>query len=576
MTKIYESQTLVNAMEIRVGQYKELKEQLNDLKKEFNGIVNLDDEFKGQGAAAIKGFYKAQVDVVEAWMGLFDRHIAFFNSIPGDIIEADLNESIVTVPFLEEELVTANYNAKEIVHAQKSDLKKILEGIHDIIQLEPFSEEGFLENMEKAEKKRTKTINKVHKLDHKWTKEYAESEEDLDTVVALMKQLRESSTRGGETSPLYFNSTTYKNSEVFKNVEVRKKENEEYLKVKKEEAEKRLMKDLKAQLDSVTNPDEYLKIANKIGFENLEPSQQQYALHLETSRQTIEIAKGVGVGLYDAGKDFVGGAWDFVTNPGESLEGMANSISHPVQTYKYISQSIKDSYERDMVNGDAYSRAHWVSYALGTAVTSVVGTKGTGSITKTGVATTKTAAVKGTVKAKELSGSIANLLPYNPRNHLELAGGVPYNAVNSNGLKNQLISMAKTDSESNVSGGNKLTLDTMKHVYHGEINRRGKAVGYHHESMMGGKIIPGSKSKPDKNGVYKAKVEIDGEKKVAKSTFFPKDWDRVKVNKAISEAFENKTKEGNRYVGRTSSGIDIGMFLNSDGSIATAFPLYKN
>ena len=267
-----------------------------------------------------------------------------------------------------------------------------------------------------------------------------------------MQQLKESSTRGGETSPLYFNSTSYKNSEVFKNVEVRKKENEEYLKVKKEEAEKRLMKDLKAQLDSVTNPDEFLKIANKIGYENLEPIQQQYALQLETNRQMTEIAKGVGLGLYDAGKDFVVGTWDFVTNPGESLEGMANSIIHPVQTYKYISKSIKDSYERDMANGNAYSRAHWVSYAIGTVATSVVGTKGAGSVTKTGVATTKTAAVKGTVKAKELSGSIANLLPYNPRNQLEMAGGVPYNAVNGAGLKDSLILMAKLESENSGTG----------------------------------------------------------------------------------------------------------------------------
>ncbi|MGE7662664.1 ribonuclease YeeF family protein [Peribacillus sp. NPDC097197] len=464
MSLIYESKTLVNAMEIRVEQYKDLKEQLTDLKKEFNGIVNLDDEFQGQGASAIKGFYKAQVDVVEAWMGLIDRHIAFFNSIPGDIIEADLDESIVTVPFLEEELVTANHNVKEMVHAQKSDLKKILEGIHDIIQLEPFSDEGFLENMEKAEKKRTKTINKVHKLDHKWTTEYAESEEDLDAVVALMEQLKESSTRGGETSPLYFNSSSYKNSEVFKNFEVRKKENEEYLKVKKEEAEKRLMKDLKAQLDSVTDPDEFLKIANKIGYENLEPIHQQYALQLETNRQTTEIAKGVGVGLYDAGKDFVVGTWDFVTNPEESLTGMANSIIHPVQTYKYISKSIKDSYDRDMVSGNAYSRAHWVSYAIGTVATSLVGTKGAGAVTKTGVATTKTAAVKGTVKSKELSSSIANLLPYNPRNQLELAGGVPYNAVNSAGLKEQLISMARVETEINGKGTGKYQVGAYKDI----------------------------------------------------------------------------------------------------------------
>ncbi|MEY9869071.1 putative ribonuclease toxin of YeeF-YezG toxin-antitoxin module [Peribacillus sp. B2I2] len=575
MSMIYESQTLVSAMQTRVGQYKDLKEQLTELKKGFESIVHLDDELQGQGAVAIKGFYKAQIDVLDSWLRLIYRHVAFLSGIQGDTIEANLSETVVTIPFLEEELTNANRNSKEMVTAQKNDLKKIFSGIDDIIQLEPFSDDVFHENIEKAEKKRTETIDKVNEIDHKWTAEYAKSEADQAAVAALMEQLKVSSTRGGVVSPLYFNAAAYKNSEAYKNLEVRKKETAQYLKVKKEEAENRRIKDLKAQLEHVTDPNEFLKIAKQIGYENLGPTQQQYVMQLEASKQTADITKGIGVGLYDVGKDFVTGVWDFVTDPGETVEGVANSIMHPIKTYKYISKSISDSYERDMVNGDAYSRAHWVSYALGTVVTSVVGTKGAGAVAKTGAATTKAAAVKGVSKAKELA-TIPNLLPYNPKNQLSLAGGVPYNTVNSTGLKEQLISMARVESEISGDGGNKFTLDTMRHVYHGEINRRGKAVGYHHESMMGGKIVPGTEEASDINGVYRAKVEINGVMKVAKSTFFPKDWDRVKVNNAINEAFENKIKDGNKYVGRTSSGIDIGMYLNRDGTIATAFPLYKN
>lgn len=449
MSMIYESQTLVSAMQTRVGQYKDLKEQLTELKKGFESIVHLDDELQGQGAEAIKGFYKAQIDVVDSWLRLINRHIAFLSGIQGDTIEANLSETVVTVPFLEEELTNATRNSKEMVTAQKNDLKKILAGIDDIIQLEPFFDDAFFENIEKAETKRTQTIDKVNEIDHKWTTEYAKSEEDQAAVTALMEQLKVSSTRGGVVSPLYFNAAAYNNSEAYKNLEVRKKETAQYLKVKKEEAENRRIKDLKAQLDHVTDPDEFLKIAKQIGYENLAPTQQQYVMQLEAAKQTADITKGIGVGLYDVGKDFVTGVWDFVTDPGETVEGVANSIMHPIKTYKYISKSISDSYERDMVNGDAYSRAHWVSYALGTVVTSVVGTKGAGAVAKTGVATTKAAAVKGVTKAKELI-SIPNLLPYNPKNQLSLAGGVPYNVVNGVGLKDQLISMAKVESE--VSG----------------------------------------------------------------------------------------------------------------------------
>ncbi|WP_411738915.1 ribonuclease YeeF family protein [Peribacillus sp. S4] len=467
MSMIYESQTLVSAMQTRVGQYKDLKEQLTELKKGFESIVHLDDELQGQGAEAIKGFYKAQIDVVDSWLRLINRHVAFLSGIQGDTIEANLSETVVTVPFLEEELTNATRNSKEMVTAQKNDLKKILAGIDDIIQLEPFSDDAFFENIEKAETKRTQTIDKVNEIDHKWTTEYANSEADQAAVAALMEQLKISSTRGGVVSPLYFNAAAYKNSEAYKNLEVRKKETAQYLKVKKEEAENRRIKDLKAQLDHVTDPDEFLKIAKQIGYENLAPTQQQYVMQLEASKQTADIAKGIGVGLYDVGKDFVTGVWDFVTDPGETVEGVANSIMHPIKTYKYISKSISDSYERDMVNGDAYSRSHWVSYALGTVVTSVVGTKGAGAVTKTGVATTKAAAVKGATKAKELA-TIPNLLPYNPKNQLSLAGGVPYNVVNGVGLRDQLISMAKVESEVSGKSTGKV-LDSVPTVRNGQF-----------------------------------------------------------------------------------------------------------
>ena len=442
MSLIYESQTLVSAMQKRVGQYKDLKEQLTELKKGFAGIIHLDGELQGQGAEAIKGFYQAQIDVVDAWLRLIERQIAFFNGIQGDAIEANLNETLVTVPFLEGELENANRNAKEMVTAQKNDLKKIFAEIDDIIQLHPFSDDTFFDNIEKAETTRTETIHKVNEIDHKWTAEYATSEQDQAALTALMEQLKTSSTRGGQVSPLYFNATAYKNSEAYKNLEVRKKDTAQYLQVKQAEAEKRRIKDLKAQLEHVTDPDEFLQIAKQIGYENLAPTQQQLVMQLENAN----IAKGIGVGLFDVGKDFVTGIWDLVTDPVQAVEGVANSILHPIQTYTYISKAISDSYERDMINGDAYSRSHWVTYALGTVVTSVVGTKGAGAITKTGVATTKAAAVKGATKAKELA-SIPNLLPYNPKNQLSLAGRVPYNVVDGVGLKERLISMAKVESE---------------------------------------------------------------------------------------------------------------------------------
>lgn len=81
------------------------------------------------------------------------------------------------------------------------------------------------------------------------------------------------------------------------------------MKIKKEEAKKNEIKDLKRQLVKVTDPDEYLKIAKKIGYENLEPEQQVYFRQLEELQQKAEIGKGIAMGMYEAGKDTVMGLY---------------------------------------------------------------------------------------------------------------------------------------------------------------------------------------------------------------------------------------------------------------------------
>ncbi len=90
-------------------------------------------------------------------------------------------------------------------------------------------------------------------------------------------------------------------------------------------------------------------------------------------------------------------------------------------------------------------------------------------------------------------------------------------------IEDQKESVLSKSVTSNFSTGkSKYTAGTMKHIYHGEVNKRGKAVGYHHESMMGGKIIPGTEKKPDKNGVYMAKVEVGSVKKDSGFKFLSK------------------------------------------------------
>ncbi|MGY3779437.1 EndoU domain-containing protein [Isobaculum melis] len=117
----------------------------------------------------------------------------------------------------------------------------------------------------------------------------------------------------------------------------------------------------------------------------------------------------------------------------------------------------------------------------------------------------------------------------------------------------------------------------LAHIFEGDINRKGKAVGFHYEGekikTVRGETIEGTVSQPNKEGVYHGKVKIDDITKNGFSTFFPKEWTAQEVVDQINQAYENKTfVTGNTYVGVAASGIKIEMYLNQKDQIISAFP----
>lgn len=120
----------------------------------------------------------------------------------------------------------------------------------------------------------------------------------------------------------------------------------------------------------------------------------------------------------------------------------------------------------------------------------------------------------------------------------------------------------------------------LEHIFYGSINRQGNASGFHHEGMSGaqGHVIEGTRSDPDDNDVYEAKVMVGDIAKTANrgySTFFPMEWSAQEVVDAINRAYEDRELvAGNTWSGIVD-GMEVQFYLTEEDLIISAFPIVE-
>ena len=121
----------------------------------------------------------------------------------------------------------------------------------------------------------------------------------------------------------------------------------------------------------------------------------------------------------------------------------------------------------------------------------------------------------------------------------------------------------------------------LEHIFDGTVNKKGKATGYHYSRIEDskGQIVESSRSRKDGNGVFTAKVEVDGVKKDGFSSFYPEDWSPQDVVDAINTAYKDalndpKNPRGSLWIGHAGK-LEIDMYLDDNRKILTAYPIHR-
>lgn len=254
--KVFEASSLIEAANKRKKEYEAFEEQLQTLKKAFLGVADLGDDFEGKGADNIKDFFRGQAEIVDSWLKLVDAQIAFFKGVSGDIKDQKLSNSYVEVSFLDHELKNADLKATEIVSGLKLEMDKIIASVSDIIDLDNWTLDDYIDKMGKAQETRQNTIDAVNKLDESLKTEYSNLEALDNTVLAKYSGLMEATSHGKSAAPMYFSLKSFHSSEIYKNTMEVEKQATNYIDSKSEQAEAR---QLQEKQEEEANKPWYLK-----------------------------------------------------------------------------------------------------------------------------------------------------------------------------------------------------------------------------------------------------------------------------------------------------------------------------
>ncbi|MEK5502043.1 T7SS effector LXG polymorphic toxin [Bacillus sp. FSL M8-0168] len=464
--KTLDVHALHKAIDQTLEQLKHQSEEIADLKKSVDGITSLDDALKGKGGDAIRTFYEeCHTPFLQFFESFIEEYSSTLKKVKNALNSLEPNHNgYISQAFLDHELEqglnAADRTTKHLVSKANATISKV----SHIVDLPDLNDNDFHEQNRKALKDINQTIEKLHTFDREQTNALKTAENDLETMQRYIERLEKMYTGPKIEITGYQKGSILKPDEMdalrgdqetamgamLDKLDKRSKLEKEISEVSEHDVK---MYKLKKKLEQLyDDPDEYLKVAKEIGYDNLTSEEMNYVTAIEESQKfRADPIKGTledGKHILESMIGFVGGAYDFAketvvgtVETAKSLTEQADDfIKNPKATvnavfeYDYkaafesMLKSIADSWDKQMVHGDSYSRGHYLAYAIGTiwglaeaGPTVSTGAKSLGKAGKTAAKTAK----KGVNSVKRHIKSPINRYVPALEGMLQRAGEVP-------------------------------------------------------------------------------------------------------------------------------------------------------
>ncbi|OMI26586.1 integrase [Bacillus haynesii] len=454
--KTLDVQALHKAIDQTLEQLKHQSDEFAKVKKAVEGITSLDDALKGKGGDAIRAFYE---ECHTPFLRFYDTFIEEYRStlkkLKSSLNSLEPNHNgFISQTFLEHELEqgvnAADRTTKRLVSKTNATIAKV----SHIVDLPDLNDSGFHEQNQKALKEINQTIEKLHTFDREQTNSLKTAENDLETMQRYISRLEKMYTgpkieitgyqKGSILKPDEMDALSGGQETAMGVMLEKLDKNRMETEVRKAEKQADAIEKLKNVIKEETDLDDpakyfqdiYLKSETPFG-PDLKPGEDYKEVH-----QTVtDIYKGTGGAIKDLAKDFYEGGKQLGWNIGWTIDHLHKDPKVVLDTvlgydYKGAFQSMVDTlaekWDEKVVNGDAYSRAHYFTYAIG----SLWGLKGGKSSVSTGSKDLAKAGKAAASEAKKAGKTVKQ--PIKPPNnrYTPALQGILQDAPNSINVKN--------------------------------------------------------------------------------------------------------------------------------------------
>ncbi|MGD6817085.1 T7SS effector LXG polymorphic toxin [Metabacillus sp. 113a] len=307
------------------------EEQIKDLESAAKGIVNLGEAFKGESGKGIKLFYEDHhLPLMSSYSTFLESYKETLGKVKSALEALEPAESgFIRKSFLELQLNQDLTVVKDTTSDMTDETNATIDGISDIVGLPKLDDSTFADKVEKARQEKNSTIELLEEFDRDQT----------TALTSLEKQLQD------------VNKRVNAMQDMFRSAGI----------------------DIMGTTAVQTNSCE-------------KPANTETAA--ETDKSLLEILGdvflGIGEAIVQILTEIIVGLFDLLAALFTDPIGLAYGVITTVMNLDEVLSSMVDAlvvaWERDFINGDARSRARFVTYG----VLSIFGTKGLSKVSKAG------------------------------------------------------------------------------------------------------------------------------------------------------------------------------------------------